>query len=287
MSNFFAICVDEISFLWFKVYNRLNLIAQPKNSNSSDSENTSYVVALNQILNSNRKFLRFRKSYKYKAILEHLNYKQGVSYLSILQNRQRDVSALSQMAVRNDSVGGPRIFKFNRDLTASPTTLRYLKVSSDLELLFGTELGTVAEIGAGYGGQAAINLQAFSIDEYHIFDLLPAQALMSRYLERLDLQGRVFMTDLQRHFDQFDLVISNYAFSELPKELQQVYCERVLNKSRMGYLTMNSGKINDTGRSVGKMSLSEIQEYLPNSEILNEVPLTGPDNYILVWGQRR
>ena len=39
----------------------------------------------------------------------------------------------------------------------------------------------------------------------------------------------------------YDLVISNYAFSELPMLVQQAYIRKVLAYCTRGYLTMNTG----------------------------------------------
>jgi hypothetical protein len=48
-------------------------------------------------------------------------------------------------------------------------------------------------------------------------------------------------------------------------------------------MIMNSGRTNETGRSKGKLSINEIREYLPDSKVKEEIPLTGPDNYVLYW----
>ena len=39
--------------------------------------------------------------------------------------------------------------------------------------------------------------------------------------------------------NQYDLVISNYAFTELPREIQTVYYEKIISKSAKGYITYN------------------------------------------------
>ena len=80
----------------------------------------------------------------------------------------------------------------------------------------------------------------------------------------------------------YDLVISNYAFSELPKDLQTVYIDKVLKKSKRGYLTMNSGWGGHF--SDGKLSAIELLNQLPNIKFLEEYPLTYKYNYIVVWG---
>ena len=82
---------------------------------------------------------------------------------------------------------------------------------------------------------------------------------------------------------KYDLVISNYAFSELPRKIQDEYLEKVILKSQRGFMLMNSGKTNKTGRSEGKITLEELRKSIPNLQELPEVPLTSPDNYLLVW----
>ena len=81
----------------------------------------------------------------------------------------------------------------------------------------------------------------------------------------------------------WDLVISNYAFSELPYLVQEQYIKNVILKSKNGFMIMNSGRTNITGRSTGKHSISDLLKIIPNSRICEEEPLTGPDNFILIW----
>jgi hypothetical protein len=53
--------------------------------------------------------------------------------------------------------------------------------------------------------------------------------------------------------------------------------------SASGFMIMNSGLTNKTGRSTGKLTITEIREFLPNLKIVEEIPLTGPDNYVILW----
>ena len=85
-------------------------------------------------------------------------------------------------------------------------------------------------------------------------------------------------------FKETDFVVSNYAFSELPEMTQREYVEKLFKKSPAGYLMMNSGRTNFTRRSSGKLSLNEILELLPGSSVFEELPKTGPDNYLIIWG---
>jgi putative sugar O-methyltransferase len=261
------------------------LRASTKSSNQSDSENTKYVDGIKRILNSDKKFKVFRRSFKYREILEHVSYQQGLNYIQVLKRRHVDIGTLIEVTQKNDAIGTPITFHYKDFGKASPTTLRYLKVAADIEELFGKKFKTVVEIGAGYGGQASILFQSVDIKSYNIYDLPEAQDLIRRYLQEIPEQNEVKMLSIGNIETQsFDLVISNYAFSELPIGIQREYCEKIFSNCLSGYLTMNSGYTNMTGRSDSKMNIREILSYLPTPNVYSEDPQTGPDNYIIAWG---
>ena len=47
----------------------------------SDSQKTPYENFVKKVIKSEQKFKRFRRSFDYRLILEHLTYKQGLIYL--------------------------------------------------------------------------------------------------------------------------------------------------------------------------------------------------------------
>ena len=113
------------------------------------------------------------------------------------------------------------------------------------------------------------------------------QNLIKKYLDSINKIKDVEFLNLETSKPKdWDLVISNYAFSELPRKLQEIYIDKVLLKSQRGYLIMNSGRENFTNRSVGKLNLKELQDLLPSFEVLEEMPKTGPDNYVIIWGHK-
>jgi hypothetical protein len=120
-------------------------------------------------------------------------------------------------------------------------------------------------------------------NEYFVYDLPNVQYLIKQYLAVTHTEN-VDYGDLNvQNRDSYDLVISNYAFSELPRQLQLEYLEKVILKSRNGYMLMNSGIKNETGRSEGKLTLDELKELIPNLVVSDEIPLTSPDNYLITW----
>ena len=151
----------------------------------------------------------------------------------------------------------------------SPSTLRYVSVLARLRRAFGTEWRgwRVCEIGGGYGGQAHVVMAATPmLHSYTIYDQTAPAALQNRYLaamgwpssvsrakkvsceknENIDeaaqegagkSAGRVARCTIDgdsRAEPQCDIVISNYALTELSAEMQAFYAERFLRGARIG-----------------------------------------------------
>lgn len=251
----------------------------------SDSENGNYASAVMRALKNQKAFDNFKRSYSYREILEHVTEDQGRLYLDILEARNDSILSLGLSTVLiSDQVGNPIKYHYARhENPLSPTTLRYLKVASDLRVLFGPSLGQVAEIGCGYGGQTLVNDQVLDVKSATLFDLPFVNKLIDRYLNAHLLNGAYATTVINKEEPRgYDLVLSNYAFSELPKTLQLSYVKKVLVNSKKGYLTMNSGLGNNC--STGKLTISELTELLPEFKVIEEEPLTADQNYIIVWG---
>ena len=232
-----------------------------------------------------KSFHNFKRNPSYCNILEHVSAEQGQKYLDILRSRSDDLfeKALDSVFV-TDRIGNPRKYKYNGvDVKLSPSSLRYVKVASDLFHLFGSTFENVVEIGCGYGGQCHVNDSLLNIKHATLFDIAIVNSLIRKYLNYTVMNGAYEVTTLNERLPcSYDLVISNYAFSELPMFVQQVYIRKVLANCARGYLTMNTG-ISGV-RSKNKMSINELKTTLPNFECLKENPLTGHHNYIIVWG---
>jgi len=254
----------------------------------SDTDDGLYIRAVENANHNFEAFLNFKRNEDYRFVLEHVSYEQGREYLEILRSEAPDfVEGVNRFLV-NDIVGNPIRFFYEGAGLVSPTTLRYLKVASDLRQLFGDlNAVTVGEIGVGYGGQLLILDQIYEFQRYDLYDLPPVLRLTSRYLESHLLNSSYRTTTLNQcgRDASYDLVLSNYAFSELPAKLALKYVEKVLGKARRGYLTMNSGR-GTSERNRGKLSIEDYRNLLPALEIKEERPLTGADNYILVWGHK-
>ena len=251
----------------------------------SESDNGLYSGAIIKALNNQKSFEKFKRHYSYRDILEHVNREHGGDYLEIVRKRKDGLIEKAIINVlRSDDLGKPIKYKYSGiDFPLSPTTLRYLKVASDLNGLFPDDLCDVAEIGCGYGGQAYVNDQLLNVEMTTLFDLPFVNKLIERYLNALLMKGAFKTISINQAISKnYDLVISNYAFSELPSALQNAYIKKVLSRSSRGYLTMNSGL--GGASSEGKMTLDELRERLPEFEVYKEEPISSTFNYIIVWG---
>ena len=83
--------------------------------------------------------------------------------------------------------------------------------------------------------------------------------------------------------EEYDLVISNYAYTELDRELQNLYDEKIVMGSSKGYMTCNFIISFVEGGNFDTLSRNELLVLKPNINTHAEEPLTSPDNFILTW----
>jgi len=255
--------------------------------NRSESDTGHYVAFVEEAVRDYRIFKGFKRNPIYTDVLEHVSRAQGQEYLEIIKNEAHDLLGMLDKLKINDEVGSPLLYEYPDVGWISPTTLRYIKVAADIRNLFGDlALARIAEIGVGYGGQFLILDQLYRM-RYFLYDLPPVLEFASKYLESHILNSSYEAITLNQYdgVGEYDLVISNYAFSELPRQLQQKYIEKIIYKSKRGYLTMNSGLPNSVFKN-NKMTIDELRKHLPEFEILEERPNTTPGNYIIVWGHK-
>jgi len=256
---------------------------------SSDSESTDYSSFVTLVTTNEKEFKSFRSNFYYRQILEHVDFRLGLKYFNLLTEKSKAMLIDYSEIVALSDIGSPRRYFFPKLGLISPTVIRYQYVSQELNRLFGDSVGaSIAEIGVGYGGQFIVLEKNFQFNSYAIFDLPQVINLTHKVVKVSGApEKKIVDCDInQPKLEHCDLVISNYAFSELPKEIQAGYLEGVLKNSQRGYLIMNSGRTDFSGRSSGKYSLGELKKLLPEFEVLPESPLTGPDNYVIAWGHR-
>jgi hypothetical protein len=258
----------------------------------SDSEQLAYVDFISEVLSNESSFSNFRRDYAYRQILEHVSFQLGKNYLEKFARLGIVPTNLTDYLESVDRIGNPRKYFYKGVGQVSPTTLRYLATAAEMCQIFDLKKmppPVITEIGIGYCGQLLALKQMIEISCYNSYDLPNVQELASRYLWATRLMPDFEKTIVHKNIENVselksDLLISNYALSELPAQVQIEYVEKIAKNAKRGYLMMNSGKSNVTGRSTGKLEMADFLSAIPGAEIFPENPLSGPDNYLLLWG---
>lgn len=233
-------------------------------------------------------FSIFRCSNVCRRVIDTVSQKEGQECLAIIKRQSPEFLNIEAFK-RSDKVGNPLTYYYDGIGEFSPTTLRYIKVASDLMKFFGSlDDCTIVEIGGGYGGQCKIISDLFKYKQYIIIDLPEPLALTKRFLEAQGVKNVIYLTPNQPIPNQkSDLVISNYAFSELTEPTRKKYIKDVFRFSTRGYLLCNdSTSMPNLGHlfAYKKKLINEINSNSIECDVYAECPLTGPLNYLVVWG---
>jgi len=222
----------------------------------------------------------FKKCFEYRLVLEHVTRSQAIQYLEFIKNDQDLLSTVIQ--VSKLEIGSPIVYPFMELGNLSPTQIRYGKIVKDLDILFGDlqELD-ITEVGIGNGGLAAQIVSHFKLNLYRLVDLPEVLDLTRETLKPfLKLTNFEFINPAQVKESTSSLFISNYAFSELHKEVQDLYYDNYIMHSKSGFILYNH--IHDNPDI--SYSAQEMADRIPGSLILRENPLTYDGNVLLVWG---
>jgi len=222
----------------------------------------------------------------FKNRLEFASYEVGLHYLNFIRKEYPDLLLHFDRFRKNDLLGNPQTYIYEDIGSFSPTTLRFVKVFGDLNKHFGnlSQLH-IAEIGGGYGGLCAILSEMGAFANYTIIHSPAYNELTKKYLSLLGVQNVNFIDikeidDLQK----YDLVISNYDFSEMDKELQGKCIEKIIKNSANGYFTFNFiSSLYGIESIPVEYLISTLLDYGRSGILETEHPLTHPDNLLLVW----
>lgn len=243
----------------------------------------AYLKVCQEAAENDEVFKDFKRHPDYTPILEHVSFSQGLGYLEeINQNFPYLLKYINRFAT-NDTLGNPYIYYYGElGISISPTTLRYIKVLGDLMNLFGCLNGIdIVEIGVGYGGQCKIIYDWAKPKSYTLIDLSESLVLSGKYLKRQYLKQQDLDTIILRNADDpseihYDLCISNYAFTEIGRNYQNFYAEKIIKNSNKGYITCNF-------IASENLTKEEIFALKSNFTVYQEKPLTGDGNLIYTW----
>lgn len=255
----------------------------------SISQFGQYVEFCLRASQNEEEFKNFKRNPIYRCILEHATYKQGEQYLDTICRNYSPLLSKMEEFKKNDSLGNPVTYHYPSIGKISPTTLQYIKIAGDLNHFFGDlHKLEVVEIGGGYGGQCFILSKLTGFVHYTIIDLPECLPLAEKFLAKQNIPSVSFLSHQNLDaLSQADLVISNFAFSEISYEEQKIYLEKIIKKAPMGYMTINFiSKL----FGINCMSEEELVKFLKSCEreviIMPEQPATGDNNIILIWKPR-
>lgn len=257
------------------------------NKKTSVSDYVDYKKACLEAATHKEAFDVFKKNPKYTPILEHVTYEQGLYYLNtILDYNNLDWSKIEKMK-ENDIYGSADKREFPEPFNnLSPSTLRYIKVLTDLIDMFGSlDSMKIVEIGVGYGGQSKIIMDYFNNVEYYYVDLPEVLALTKTYLEKFDYEKVNFLDFEELPDMDYDLVISNFALTECSTEIQDLYFKKIINKCKLGYVTTNSIS---AGFGIKSYKIKdELLGKFKNPKIIPDFPIKAPGNFIISFDNRK
>ena len=250
----------------------------------SDSDELGYLKSVIDAVANEDTLMNFRSNRDYQQVLEHVTASLGQKYLDVITSEYNSqpesvFAGLSKLS----EFGRPPVHDFSGIGPVSPTILRYVKVAYDLNNLFG-DLSKlrIGEIGVGFGGQAAVLNRLFGVKDFIAFDLPEVLRLFEIFLSRTHSGLKPRLVDGRKPIrTEVDLVVSNYAFSELARNVQDAYLDNVILGAKSGYMIWN----NLSTKYLDGYSLRAIIRKIPGSRVLKEVPLSSKANRLIVWGQ--
>ena len=235
----------------------------------------------NTELNTNLNF----KSNPYNGILEHVTPQLGQQYLTLIQKEFSHIlfSKVVDFCKINDTYGVPHLFKYSDELCCSPTSLRYVYHSLIiLDHYSKKQTRNIVEVGCGYGGLClAINyfMNDFNvkIENYHIVDFEEVGKLIKFYLglHKEHVVSKIHYHSNQTFGENVDsdnlFFISNYCYTEIDKEYNKKYTEKLLPKTQSGFILWQNGgnnfayPVNYSSEITGK-NIEKICEERPQTD---------------------
>ena len=243
-----------------------------------DSAVVPYLQACRAASQGSDFFRGFKSHPAYRHVLEHVSYEEGQQYLDEIEIDYKD--KLDEIK-ENDALGTPVTCTYDGVGTISPTTVRYLKNTSDIVTKFGTSFNSIVEIGGGYGGLCKVLSSFVDFEQYLLLDLEECNMLSRKYLSHFDLPTMSYQAEeIVELEDRFDLLISNYALSECNRETQMMYIERFVKNSDKFYLMHNNFHADN-----GNMSYEEFLEVMSDTHDIEYYGEHGvPENPKVMFG---
>lgn len=248
---------------------------------TSNEKISRYNDALKRGVTDDATFKRFRRETGVREIIEGLPDVVGHGYHAKLISQVGDefIRTNWNRIVRNDAVGDPMLVELPPHGKAASTTMRYAWNVVDMDK-HGVKLEDVdiVEVGGGYGGLCRMIHEFHKPRSYTIVDLPEALALAKRYLAEFNIKPTLVSCYeyMQRPIDTF---ISNYALTELTKDVQGGYVNKLMTHAVCGYVTYNSQPHN----AGNQWSLNELRHMVPGGSVIEEENVKKSECKVLIW----
>ena len=160
--------------------------------------------------------------------------------LDIIKNEYPDLLAHVKKFEESERFGGPVIHKTELGNFSDPT-IRYIRTLGNIRSQVGPlDNFNIVEIGAGYGGQCKIISDAFNVKSYTLVDLPEVLALDKKFLTKLHVPNvRYIPGETVQPGTTYDLIISNFAFAECERTIQQTYIDTIIKDAKRGFIIYN------------------------------------------------
>lgn len=209
----------------------------------SASDNNKYPAFCELASKQEEVFAHFRQNKDYQEILEHFSYEDGLFYISEIKSENESLLNQIEDFKTSDNYGGPEIFDYGIYGFLSASTLHYIRQLSYLETYFGDlNHKNIVEIGGGYGGLAKVVIDRFDIESYTIYDLPEVNQLTKKYLGKFGDKylSKVKFGDLDHPKRvNYDICVSNCAFTECTPAVQDLYIDKVIKYAESGFMLYN------------------------------------------------
>lgn len=253
---------------------------QDKTSITDSNSYAGYAFFCQEVSMDENLFKVFRSDPLYKDVLEHVPHYLGVEYARRLKGTV-SVQRLRNRIKLIDQEGSPWRFRYRSIGLASPTTLRYMYLAKLMQSLISpNQVRSVCEIGCGFGGQSLALVDFYNISEYTFVDLPSVLDLTKRYIQGSKTS---FVSNFNSHEEQnrkkFDLLVSNYAFSELTREYQDKYMREYVMNASSGFILWNPLSV----QYLDGYSLPELLSKIPGALSIPEDPSSFEGNCVIYW----
>jgi len=210
-------------------------------------------------------------------------------FLDIINRDYPDLLKYSKKFEESEKFGGPETYDCGFGKFSDPT-IRYIKTIGDIRNIFGAlDNLKIIEIGVGYGGQCKIISDVFNFASYTMVDLKEVLPLAKRYLINLNVQKIIYLPpDEVPALGDYDLIISNFAFAECERFVQQDYIDKVLRYAKRGFIIYNFDthpcQQYDPVRPYRREEITKILSKYHKLKILQDYP--HPDHcnpFVIIW----